>query len=235
MHRFNLSAWAIAHRPLVLFMIIMLGVAGAYSFVNLGRAEDPSFTIKVMVVNVQWPGATANEMQTQVADKIEKKLQELPYLDRVESYSQAGVSFIRVMLKDTTPPSKVKELWYQVRKKTGDIRGDLPTGIIGPNFNDEYGDVYSALYMLSADGLTPADLKRRAEDIRQRLLRVPDVNKVDIIGERPEKIFIEFSHARLATLGITSQPNRSSTASRARTPSPGAAPSTPAPTASTSA
>ena len=142
-------------------------------------------------------------MQAQVADKIEKKLQELPYLDRVESYSQPGVSFIRVILSDQTPPAKVKDLWYQVRKKVGDIRGDLPAGIIGPNFNDEYGDVYSALYMLTADGLSLAELKARAEDIRQRLLRVPDVNKVDIIGERPQKIFIEFSHAKLATLGVT--------------------------------
>ena len=144
-------------------------------------------------------------MQAQVADKIEKKLQELPFLDRVESYSRPGVSFIRVNLSDRTPPAKVKELWYQVRKKVGDIRGSLPSGIVGPSFNDEYGDVYSALYMLSADGLTLAELKTRAEDIRQRLLRVPDVNKVDIIGERPERIYIEFSHARLATLGLTPQ------------------------------
>src|SRR6202030_1717562 len=148
---------------------------------------------------------TATEMQAQVADKIEKKLQELPWLDRVETYSQPGVSFIQIILIDRTPPAKVKELWYQVRKKVGDIRGDLPAGIIGPHFNDEYGDVYSALYMLSADGLTLADLKARAEDIRQRLLRTPGVNKVDLIGARPEKVFIEFSHAKLATLGITPQ------------------------------
>ncbi|MFL5050150.1 MAG: efflux RND transporter permease subunit, partial [Xanthobacteraceae bacterium] len=205
MQRFNLSQWAITHRALVLFMILILGAAGTYSYFNLGRAEDPSFTIKVMVMNVAWPGATVAEMQTQVADKIEKKLQELPYLDRVETYSIPGVSFVQVILRDTTPPAKVKDLWYQVRKKVGDIRGDLPAGIIGPNFNDEFGDVYSALYMLSADGLTLAELKARAEDIRQRLLRVANVNKVDIIGERPEKIFIEFSHAKLATLGVTPQ------------------------------
>src|SRR5437588_12354699 len=144
-------------------------------------------------------------MQAQVADKIEKKLQELPYLDRVESYSQPGMSFIRVILSDRTPPAKVKDLWYQVRKKVGDIRGSLPPGIVGPNFNDEYGDVYSALYMLTAEGLTLAELKTRADDIRQRLLRVPDVNKVDIIGEQPQRIFIEFSHAKLATLGLTPQ------------------------------
>jgi multidrug efflux pump len=205
MGRFNLSEWAITHRPLVLFMIIVLGAAGVYSYLNLGRAEDPSFTIKTMVVHVGWPGATATEMQEQVADKIEKKLQELPYLDRIESYSQPGSSFIRVTLSDKTQPAKVKELWYQVRKKVGDIRSDLPSGINGPDFNDEYGDVYSALYMLSADGMSLADLKTRAEDIRQRLLRVPDVNKVDIIGERPQKIFIEFSHAKLASLGVTPQ------------------------------
>jgi multidrug efflux pump subunit AcrB len=205
MPRFNLSEWAITHRALVLFMIMVLGAAGAYSYVNLGRAEDPSFTIKSMIVNVSWPGATATEMQTQVADKIEKKLQELPWLDRVETYSQPGVSFIQIILIDRTPPAKVKDLWYQVRKKVGDIRGDLPAGITGPNFNDEYGDVYSAIYMLTADGLSLADLKARAEDIRQRLLRVPNVNKVDFIGDQPEKIFVEFSHAKLATLGITPQ------------------------------
>jgi multidrug efflux pump len=205
MRRFNLSEWAITHQPLVLFMILLLGAAGAYSYFNLGRAEDPSFTIKTMIVNVAWPGATAAEMQAQVADKIEKKLQDLPYLDRVQSYSQPGVSFIQVFLTDKTPPAKVKELWYQVRKKVGDIRGDLPAGIIGPSFNDEYGDVYSVIYMLTADGLSLAELKAHAEDIRQTLLRVPDVNKVDIIGERPQKIFIEFSHAKLATLGVTPQ------------------------------
>ena len=205
MQRFNLSQWSITHRSLVLFVIILLGAAGIYSYLNLGRAEDPSFTIKTMVVHVGWPGATAAELQAQAVDKIEKKLQELPYLDRIETYSQPGGAFIRVTLSDKTPPAKVKDLWYQVRKKVGDIRNELPPGITGPDFNDEYGDVYSALYMLTADGLSLAELKTRAEDIRQRLLRVPDVNKVDIIGERPQKIFIEFSHAKLAMLGLTPQ------------------------------
>jgi multidrug efflux pump len=205
MQRFNLSQWSITHRPLVLFMIILLGAAGIYSYLNLGRAEDPSFTIKTMIVHVGWPGATAAELQAQAVDKVEKKLQELPYLDRIESYSQPGGAFIRVTLSDKTPPAKVKDLWYQVRKKIGDIKNELPPGTTGPDFNDEYGDVYSALYMLTAEGLSLADLKARAEDIRQRLLRVPDVNKVDIIGERPQKIFIEFSHAKLAMLGLTPQ------------------------------
>src|ERR1043165_6621681 len=131
MQRFNLSEWAITHRALVLFMIILIGAAGVFSYLNLGRAEDPSFTIKVMIVQAAWPGATAAEMQAQVADKVEKKLQELPYLDRVESYSHPGVSFARVILGDPPPPAKVKDLWYQVRKKVGDIRGTLPAGIIG--------------------------------------------------------------------------------------------------------
>jgi multidrug efflux pump len=205
MRGINLSEWAITHRALVLFLILLLAGAGTYSYLNLGRAEDPSFTIKTMVVSAAWPGATATEMQSQVADKIEKKLQELPYLDRVESYSRPGVSFTRVFLTDQTPPAEVQDLWYQVRKKVNDIRGDLPAGVIGPSFNDEYGDVYSALYMLTADGLSPAELKSRAEDIRQRLLRVAHVNKVDLIGERPQRIFIEFSHAKLATLGVTPQ------------------------------
>ena len=135
MTSFNPSEWAIRHPALLLFAIVISAAAGIYAYLNLGRAEDPNFTIKTMIVNVAWPGATANEMQTQVADRIEKKLQELPYLDRVESYSQPGVSFIQVYLLDKTPPSAVKELWYQVRKKVGDIKSDLPAGIIGPNFN----------------------------------------------------------------------------------------------------
>ena len=206
MERFNLSEWAITHRALVLFMILLLGAAGAYSYLNLGRAEDPSFTIKVMVVHVGWPGATATEMQTQVADKIEKKLQELPYLDRVESYSQPGVTFIQVHAqRHDAARARSRSSGTRCARRSATSAAICRAGIIGPNFNDEFGDVYSALYMLTADGLSLADLKARAEDIRQRLLRVPDVNKVDIIGEQPQKIFIEFSHAKLATLGITPQ------------------------------
>ncbi|QRG08748.1 efflux RND transporter permease subunit [Xanthobacter dioxanivorans] len=200
---FNLSRWAITHRTLTLFAILLLAAAGVFAYVNLGRQEDPSFTIKVMVVQAAWPGATASQMQEQVADPIEKKLQSMPHLDRIESYSRPGVSFVQVILADSTPAREVKDLWYQVRKKVSDMRGDLPAGVVGPGFDDEYGDVYSALYMLSGEGASPAELKRQAEIIRQRLLRVPNVEKVDLIGERPERIYIEFSHARLATLGIT--------------------------------
>ncbi|MGE4371883.1 MAG: efflux RND transporter permease subunit [Xanthobacter sp.] len=200
---FNLSRWAITHRALTLFAMILLGLSGLYAYANLGRAEDPSFTIKVMVVSVAWPGATASQMQDQVADPIEKKLQTLPNLDKLESYSRPGISFIQVSLVDTTSADQVKDLWYQVRKKISDMRAELPQGVVGPGFNDEYGDVYSTLHILSGEGVEPAELKRQAEIIRQRLLRVPDVEKVDLIGERPERIYIEFSHARLATLGIT--------------------------------
>ena len=172
MQRVNLSEWAITHRALVLFMIILLGAAGVYSYFNLGRAEDPSFTIKTMVC-VAWPGATATEMQTQVADKIEKKLQELPHLDQVETYTQPGVSFIQVITHGHDPAGQgqgalVPGAQEDRRHPRRPARRDH-----GPNFNDEYGDVYSALYMLTADGLSLAELKARAEDIRQRLLRVP--------------------------------------------------------------
>ena len=152
---FNLSEWAIKHRSFVWFLMIAFVAAGVLSYARLGREEDPSFTIKTMVVHVGWPGATAAELQAQAVDKVEKKLQELPYLDRIESYSQPGGAFIRVILSDKTPPAKVKDLWYQVRKKVGDIRNELPPGITGPDFNDEYGDVYSALYMLTAEGPAP--------------------------------------------------------------------------------
>jgi multidrug efflux pump len=140
-NRLNLSEWAITHRALVLFVIIVLGAAGAYSYWHLGRAEDPSFAMKTMFIDVQWPGATVSDMQGQVADVIENKLQELPYLDHVETHTQPGVSFIQIFLNDGTPPAKVPDLWYQVRKKMSDSKGDLPSGVIGPNLNDEYGSV----------------------------------------------------------------------------------------------
>lgn len=205
MQRFNLSQWAVTHQTLVLFLIIVLSLGGAYSYARLGRAEDPSFTIKVMVVNAIWPGATAEEVQRQVADPIEKTLQEVPYFDKVRTYSKPGSTFMQVQLEDTTPPGEVADIWYQIRKRVGDIRASLPQGVIGPFFNDEFGDVDSALYMLTGDGATMRDLKDAAEDIRQRLLRVPDVEKVRFYGAQDERIFVEFSHSKLATLGIDPQ------------------------------
>ena len=203
MSRFNVSAWAVAHPALVLFLIVMLGTAGLFSYRSLGRGEDPSFTIKLVVVTAMWPGATAAEMQTQVADPIEKKMQELPYFDKVTTYSKSGFTAMQVAFKDNTPARDVQKLFYQLRKKLSDIKDDLPSGLIGPSVNDEWGDVDSILYMLTADGADYAQMKKVAEAFRQRLLKVKNVTKVNLCGTQDEKIFVEFSHAKLATLGIT--------------------------------
>jgi len=203
MRRSNLSAWAVAHPSLMLFLIAMLGLAGFFSYRSLGRAEDPSFTIKVVIVTAMWPGATAQEMQAQVADPIEKKLQELPYFDKVTTYTKPAFTAMTVAFKDYTPAKDVPQLFYQLRKKLGDIKGDLPSGLIGPSFNDEYGDVDSILYMLTADGADYAQMKKVVEALRQRLLKVKDVTKVNLYGTQDEKIYVEFSNAKLATLGIT--------------------------------
>ena len=203
--RGNLSAWAVQHPALVLFLIIVFSVAGLMSYLNLGRAEDPSFAIKTMVISAAWPGATAEEMQDQVADKLEKRLQELELFDYVKTYTRPGVTVIQVQLKDTARQKEVDDAWYQVRKKLNDSRPTLPQGVQGPFFNDEYGDVYSAIYMLSGSDVSLAKLKDYAEIVRQRLLRTEGVAKVDIVGVREQRIFIEFSHRKLATLGITPQ------------------------------
>ncbi|MEW6643904.1 MAG: efflux RND transporter permease subunit [Pseudomonadota bacterium] len=205
MRRFNLSSWAVAHPALILFFIVALGAAGFFSYERLGRAEDPSFTIKLAVVTAIWPGATAQEMQAQVADTIEKKLQELPYFDKVTTYTKPSFTAMQVAFKDNTPARDVPQLFYQLRKKLVDIQGDLPAGLIGPNVNDEYGDVDSILYMMTGDGASYAQLKTVAEGMRQRLLKVPNVTKVNLYGVQDQKIFVEFSHAKLATLGIAPQ------------------------------
>jgi multidrug efflux pump len=203
MQRFNLSAWAVGHPALMMFLIAMLGLAGLLSYRSLGRAEDPSFTIKVVIVSAMWPGANAADMQDQVADPIEKKLQELPYIDKVTTYTKPSFTAMQVAFKDNTPARDVPELFYQLRKKISDIKDELPAGLIGPSVNDEYGDVDSILYMLTADGAGYAQMKKVAEALRQRLLKVKDVTKVNLYGTQDEKIYLEFSHAKLATLGIT--------------------------------
>jgi multidrug efflux pump subunit AcrB len=205
MKRFNLSAWAVSHPALVLFLVVALGVAGFFSYQKLGRAEDPFFTVKVVNVSVMWPGATAQEIQTQVADPIEKKLQELPYFEKVQTYSKPGFTAMQVTFRDSTPPKDVPYLFYLLRKKLVDAQGDLPAGILGPVVNDEFSDVDSILYMMTGDGADYAQLKKAAEGMRQRLLKVPGVTKVDLYGTQDERIFVEFSHAKLATLGITPQ------------------------------
>ncbi|HUL89659.1 MAG TPA: efflux RND transporter permease subunit [Pseudolabrys sp.] len=205
MRRFNLSAWAVAHPALILFLIVMFGAAGLLSYRILGRAEDPSFTIKVAVVTAMWPGATAAEMQAQVADPVEKKLQELPYFDKVTTYTKPAFTAMQVAFKDNTPAREVPELFYQLRKKISDIKDDLPAGLVGPSVNDEYGDVDSILYMLTGQGADYAQMKKVAEALRQRLLKVKDVTKVNLYGTQDEKIYVEFSNAKLATLGITTE------------------------------
>jgi multidrug efflux pump len=205
MKRFNLSAWAVSHPALVLFLIVALGVAGFFSYQKLGRAEDPFFTVKVVNVSAIWPGATAAEMQSQVADPIEKKLQELPYFEKVQTYSKPSFTAMQVTFRDSTPPKDVPYLFYLLRKKLVDVQGELPAGLLGPVVNDEFSDVDSILYMMTSDGADYAQLKKGAEGLRQRLLKVSGVTKVDIYGTQDEKIFVEFSHAKLATLGITTQ------------------------------
>ena len=205
MKRFNLSAWAVSHPALVLFLIVALGVAGFFSYQKLGRAEDPFFTVKVVNVSAIWPGATAAEMQSQVADPIEKKLQELPYFEKVQTYSKPAFTAMQVTFRDSTPPKDVPYLFYLLRKKLVDVQGELPSGLLGPVVNDEFSDVDSILYMMTSDGADYAQLKKATEGLRQRLLKVSGVTKVDIYGTQDEKIFVEFSHAKLATLGITPQ------------------------------
>lgn len=202
---FNLSALAVRERAVTLFFIVLLAAAGVYAFVKLGRAEDPSFTIKTLTVTVAWPGATAREMQDLVAEPLEKRIQELTWYDRVETIARPGFAFLTVTLKDNTPPSAVEEEFYQARKKLGDEARNLPSGVLGPFVNDEFSDVSFALYALKAKGMPMRQLARQAEVIRQDLLHVPGVKKINILGERPEQIFVEFSYAKLATLGVSAQ------------------------------
>ncbi|WP_455864526.1 efflux RND transporter permease subunit [Pantoea agglomerans] len=200
--RFNLSALAVRERSITLFLIILITVAGILSFFELGRAEDPPFTVKQMTIITAWPGATAQEMQDQVAEPLEKRLQELKWYDRSETYTRPGLAFTLLSLQDSTPPSQVQEEFYQARKKLGDEAGNLPAGVTGPMINDEFSDVTFALFALKAKGEPQRLLARDAESLRQQLLHVPGVKKVNIIGEQAERIYVSFSHDRLATLGI---------------------------------
>ncbi len=202
---FNLSALAVRERAITLFLIVLISCAGVYAFFKLGRAEDPAFTVKVMTVVSVWPGATAQEMQDQVAEKIEKRLQELRWYDRSETYTRPGLAFTTLTLRDDTPPPEVQPEFYQARKKIGDEIPNLPQGVIGPLVNDEYADVTFALYALKAKGEPQRHLVRDAEALRQRLLHVPGVKKVNLVGEQPERIFVEFSQERLTTLGVPPQ------------------------------
>jgi multidrug efflux pump len=199
----NLSAWALRHRALTLYLIIAVAAAGIWAYLSLGRAEDPPFTIKQMVVQVDWPGASAQDMAQSVVDRLERKLEELPALDYVESDVQPGHATLTVSLRDDTPPSQVLDLWYQVRKKIGDVAPTLPQGVQGPYFNDEFGDVYGIIYAFTGDGFTLPQLRHVLEDVREDLLTVPAVGKIDIAGDQPERFYIDFSHRKLAELGLS--------------------------------
>ncbi len=199
---FNISEWALRHRTLVLYAMLVLTLIGLMSYTQLGQSEDPPFTFKAMVIRTGWPGASAHEVELQVTDKLEKKLQEVPHLDILNSYSRAGESLIFLIAKDSTPTRDVPDIWYQARKKISDIQHTLPDGIEGPTFNDEFGDVYGNLYALTGDGYDYAELKRQADNIRNELLQVANVAKVDFFGEQKPRIYIELSNAKLSTLGI---------------------------------
>ena len=203
--RFNLSALAVRERSVTLFLIVLVTIAGIYAFFGLGRAEDPPFTVKQMTAIAVWPGATAQEIQDQVAEPLEKRLQELKWYDRTETYTRPGMAYITLSLQDKTPPSEVQEEFYQARKKLGDESQRLPAGVIGPMLNAEFSDVTLALFSLKPKGEPQRQLVRDAEGLRQQLLHVPGVKKVNIIGEQAERIYIAFSHDRLATMGLSPQ------------------------------
>ena len=203
--RFNLSAWTLRHRSLVFFVMVMVALFGMLSYSRLSQSEDPPFTFKVMVMQTFWPGADAQQVQEQVTDRISRKLQETPSIDFLRSYSRPGESLIFFTVKDSAPASIVPDTWYQVRKKVGDIAAQLPPGVQGPFFNDEFGDVYTNIYALEGDGFSPAQLHDYADQLRAELLRVPGVGKVDYLGDQNQHVFIEISNARLSKLGISPQ------------------------------
>jgi multidrug efflux pump len=200
--RFNISKWALDHPALTRYLLVVLMLLGLAAYFQLGQDEDPPFTFRAMVVRAYWPGATAQQVADQVTDKLEKTLQEVPYSDKIRSYSKPGETLIIFQVQDSSPPKEMAQIWYTVRKKIADMRGTLPGGVIGPFFNDEFGDVYGSIYSLSSDGFSYEELKEHADRVRQRLLKVQHVNKVEIFGAQDEKIFIEIPQKRLAQLGL---------------------------------
>ena len=200
---FNLSEWALNHIPLTRYLMVALLLGGIFSYGNLGQDEDPPFTFRAMIVKAIWPGATALQMADQVTDKLEKKLQETPYIDKIRSYSKPGETLITLELRESTPPKEVQQAWYQVRKKIGDISSTLPPGVIGPIFNDEFGDTYGSIFALSGDGFTYEQVKEYADFVRQQFLRIPTVSKVELFGVQDEKIYIEFSQKKFSQLGVS--------------------------------
>ncbi len=200
--RLNISRWALEHPALTRYLMVVLMVLGFAAYFQLGQDEDPPFTFRAMVVRAFWPGASAQQMAEQVTDKIEKTLQEAPYADKIRSYTKPGESLTIFQIRDSSPPKDVANVWYQVRKKIGDMRGTLPSGVIGPFYNDEFGDVYGSIYALTSDGFSYEELREHADRVRQTLLQVPHVAKVELFGAQDEKLFVEISQKRLAQLGI---------------------------------
>ncbi|RFB88452.1 ACR family transporter [Rhizobium leguminosarum bv. trifolii] len=205
MKSFNLSDWALEHRSLVWYFMIVFILAGAFSYLNLGREEDPNFTIKTMVITAQWPGASADEVTRQVTDRIEKKLQELESLDYTKSETVAGQTTVFVELLPTTKARDVAPTWLRIRNMIADIKGDFPTGVVGPSFNDRFGDVFGNIYAFTSDGLTQRQLRDLVENARSEVLTVPNVGKVDVVGAQDEAIYLEFSTRQIAALGIDQQ------------------------------
>jgi multidrug efflux pump subunit AcrB len=203
--RFNLSDWALQHRSLVWYFMLVASVAGLFSYFNLGRAEDPDFTIKTMIIQARWPGATVEDMIGQVTDRIEKKLEELDAFDYARSLNTPGMTTIFVNLKDTSKAKDIPALWVKVRNMIGDIKSQFPDGVIGPTFNDSFGDVYGNIYAFTADGFSQRQLRDQVEDVRAKILAIPDIGKVDLIGAQDEVIYLEFSTRQIAALGLTRQ------------------------------
>jgi len=202
MMRFNLSEWALNHRSFVVYCMLITVAAGLMSYFRLGRNEDPAFTFRTMIVQAAWPGATLDETLDQVTDRLEQTLKETPNLDFLRSFTRAGSTTIFVNLKGSTPPKRVPDIWYHVRKSVGDMRHTLPSGVVGPGFNDEFGDTFGIIYGFTSDGFTHRELRDHVEKIRTRLLNVPDVSKIEVLGAQDEQIIIEFSTEKLAGLGI---------------------------------
>ena len=200
--RFNLSEWALRHRSLVVYAMLVLALAGTLSYLNLGRSEDPAFTFKVMVIQTRWPGATAEEVSRQVTERIEKKLMETGEYEFIRSYSRPGESQVIFAARDSMRSAEIGPLWYQVRKKVGDLRPLLPADVIGPFFNDEFGDTFGNIYALTGEGFDYAVLKDYAERVQLALQDVPDVGKIELFGVQDEKIWVELSNTKLATLGV---------------------------------
>ena len=203
MKSFNLTEWALTHRAIVLFLILAIAIGGVLGFTKLGQLEDPNFSVPSMTVIVIWPGATAQQIQDEVLNRMEKKFEQLDHFEKVKTYARQGYGGMTLSVVGGTSHADQREAWYQARKKFSDIKLELPEGVIGPIFNDEYGDVTGLLYAVKGDGISHAELSDTAEDIKRRLLKVPMVKKVDIYGKQAKKVYVEFSHQRLAALGIT--------------------------------